>query len=185
MKTFIIYLLTSFMMLIVSCKQEQPTQPNYDKYAIQLDTNWVEVFDIDTLHLCFGSSYWNLKGMVNHQLVLKSEEEYKTIFDEAVKISSKDFKWQNCDTIYKPTGIVFQKKILILYTQTSTPAFWNRKIFYNSKEDEYLYLLEIKLKSPYGYPEYDVLESYNETLAMPRYSDKTKIKFDTIMTYNK
>ncbi|HOV92942.1 MAG TPA: hypothetical protein PLC04_07700 [Candidatus Kapabacteria bacterium] len=184
MKKTAILSLAFFMLFAVGCQKEQPTIYSLpDKYTIQEDTNWVEITDIDTLHLCIGwSSYWIDKDIYVHQIVNRTEDDYKILFEDAISVSQ--YFRDNCGSIYQPSGIDFSKRIMIMYTQTSTPSYWTRKIFYNEQLDEYYYLLEIKSKWCYGCMTEERLDTYRENITIPKFTENTKVIFDTLHTYS-
>lgn len=182
MNKLIITFALVLMTILISCKEDNPTIPShYSKIQLEKDSNWIEIFDIDTIDLCFGTSYWSIKGMYEHIIVLKSEKEYKELFDDAVRLTKKDF--YNCDTNYKSTRIEFDKRFLILYSISSTPCTWIRKIYYNAKLDEYLYLLEKKYDHKKNTYETLVSYSYQENITLPYITKNTKILFQEIKTY--
>jgi len=176
MKKLSILSLALFMLFAVGCKNEQPTLYSLpDKYTIQNDTNWVEVIDIDTVEVCFGPSYWNSKGMINHQIILNSENEYKAIFDDAVATTGREFHLTKCDTIYKPTGINFSERIMLLYRLSGGDYEFSRKIYYNKNLNEYLHLTTVKFLS-YN----EIMRVFNDNISLPKHNDNTKIVFDTL-----
>ncbi len=174
-KTAFIWL-AFFMLFAVGCQKEQPTIYSLpDKYTIQEDTNWVEITDIDTVDVCFGPSYWNYKGMVDHQIILHSENEYKAIFDDAVATTGREFHLTNCDTTYKPTGVNFSERIMVLYSLTGGDYEFSRKIYYNKNLNKYLHLTTVKFLS-YN----KIMRGFFDNISLPRYNDSIKIVFDTL-----
>jgi hypothetical protein len=168
------------MILIVSCKQEQPTQVNYDKYAIQLDTNWVEVFDIDTVKICANPFDFR------DGLVLKNNTDCYDLF-EKLKSNKADAKFYPCaKEEFVPPSVDFDERFLLLYfTIINSTESTNRKVYYNKELDEYTYILEII--SPYPENSHVTMMgiSYIDKISLRKFTEKTKVNFDTIMTYKK
>jgi len=174
------------MILTVSCKQEQPTNLslNYDKYLVQNDSDCVEVTDIDTLDFCFGPSYRSSEFLnepntiYNYKSgqILRSESEYKTIFDDAVAKNGKDFHYNKCDTIYKPTGVNFEKRFIVMHRFNGGDYGYERIIYKNKVNNEYLYLFKIRLLS-----NNEQLKGYWDYISLPLINNQASIKFDTIL----
>ena len=175
MNRITIITLALLMLFAVSCKQEQATiYSPINKYAIQDDTNWVEVTDIDTVNICLGSFYWNYKSMVSHSIIIKNENEYKAIFDDALATTRKDFL-PYCDTVYKPTGVDFNNRFMIMYSISGGDSRFTRRIFYSKNLNEYLYLTTIEFRSGN-----EILRGFSENISLPKINEDTKIIFDTL-----
>lgn len=178
-----IFLLISFMILTVSCKQEQPTNLslNYDKYLVQNDSDWVEVTDIDTVKVCISDKLYK------NGIALTTEADYKSLFFETLK--DDDYLWHirnypnktSCTEEYQTPQIDFEKQTLVLYRAPhggGNPQFI-RKIYRNSITNELLYLLETIINTQTMENSYFV-----ESITIPRLNNGNQIKFDTINTYN-
>lgn len=172
MKSLKIISIAIFAMLFVSCG-EQPTQPNYNKYLIQLDTNWIEVFDIDTIPINIGS-YWSDNNLLEHEIIIKNEDDYKSLFIDAVKIAKQNnhIYW---DTTYKEIAIDFNQRFIVSYGFAGADYGYTRKVFFNKDKKEYLYLLEIKFLSP-NKP----IKAFLENISIPVLAKEFKITFDTL-----
>jgi hypothetical protein len=167
-----------FAVLMFSCDKStvNPTNcPGYNKLTIQNDSNWVEVFDIDTVDICFGPTYWIDQNKMDHNIIINSENEYKSIFDDAVTTSGKYFYLSKCDTVYKPTGVDFNNRFMIIYHLTSADVIFTRQIFKNKCFNEYLYLVSINRLSLNK-----IGKRFSENISLPKINTETKVVFDTI-----
>jgi hypothetical protein len=173
MKNVILATIVVMIATFTSCKMEQPIAVNYDKYAIQNDSNWIEVTDIDTLKICLGN-YWIDKHLYEHQLLIKSENEYKAIFEDAKLTSGYSFL-PYCDTVYQPTGVDFDKRFMIMYQFAEGDCKFSRKIYLNKLSGEYLHLTKIELIS-YN----ELLRTFTDNFSLPLINGNAKIVFDTI-----
>lgn len=162
-------------MLFVSCG-EQPTQPNYNKYAIQLDTNWIEVFDIDTVTFCANPFDFR------NGLVLKNRTNCYDLF-EKLKSNKADAKYYPCSKVdFVPPSINFDERFLILYFTVINSKFsTNRKVYFNKELDEYTYILEISAKLSKDSVLTEMGKSYVDKITLRKFTEKTKVNFDTIM----
>ncbi len=172
-----IIILAMAVLLLVSCEKEQPTNlsATYDKYQIQNDSDWVEVTDIDTLNPCFGPAHWIRHN--NKYIIIKNENDYKTIFDEDVATFGKDFIIAKCDTVYKPTGVDFSTRFMISYKIATGDDEYTRKIFRNKFSNEYLYLVSITYLSSNK-----ILRGWGESISLPIINSDIKVLFDTLHT---
>ena len=175
MRNIILATIVVMIATFTSCKMEQPIAVNFDKYAIQNDSNWVEITDIDTLNLCFGPSYWGYENKMNHSILIHKEVEYKVLFEDAVSKTGKDFHLINCDTVYQPTGVDFDKRFMIMYQFPEGDCKFSRKIYLNKLSGEYLHLTEIELVSGN-----EILRTYTDNISLPLINNKAKVTFDTI-----
>ena len=173
MKNIILATIVVMIATFTSCKMEQLIAVSYDKHTIQNDTNWVEVIDIDTINVCL-SSYWSDKDLNNRNIIIKNEEEYKEIFEDAILTSGKNFL-PYCDTVYKPTGIDFDKRFMIMYGITGADDKFTRQIFLNKSTSEYLYLISINRLSLSK-----VRRCWWEYISLPIVNGNAKVTFDTI-----
>ena len=187
MKMLFLFLSSSILMLILSCSEEQPTKFSeyvFDKRNIENDTNWVEVTDIDTVeNICYDQ--FDVIGGI----LCRNESEYRNYYDIAqeriyqLKSKLSQQKRDSLGNCYKFNDYIspdvdFSTQILILYSMTSGFANWERKLFYNIKNDEFFYLLKIDTSPSNG--EY-ILVFYNDAIKIPKLSDKTRITFDTLI----
>ena len=79
-----------------------------------------------------------------------------------------------------PPDIDFNNRDLILFgTNWGGFADTERKLYYNSQTEEYLYLLTISVNDPTRY----ILNWYDDAITIPKLTNKDKIKFDTVMVY--
>ncbi len=168
-------------MLMISCSEEQPTKVSnyvFDKRNIENDTNWVEFHDYDTLDdICFD--FWdNLSGVI-----INSEDDYKEVFFGAFPSNNENNRPYNCffwtiDDYIKP-DIDFDNRSMLIFCWYDANVEFERKIYYNPKNDEYFFLLTVDLVG-YG----SVFSGFVETLSMPKLPNIEKIKFDTIFNSN-
>jgi hypothetical protein len=183
MKKVFVFFGASILMLLAACNESTVTPKknisynniSYNKLTIQNDSNWVEVFDIDSIKLCFGPFYWDYKNQRDHNIIINSENEYKTIFDDAVATTGKDFHFTKCDTIYQPTDVDFNNRFMIIYNLTSADDKFTRQIFKNKCSNEYLYLVSINRLSLNK-----IGRSFIENISLPKISYDTKVVFDTL-----
>jgi hypothetical protein len=174
-KTMILLIISS-LMFIISCKQEQPTQlsPKYDKNNIQNDTNWVEIFDIDTVKVCIRNEVYYAGK------IAASEFQYKEYFDGNLKyIKAVDSIKYPCFFNYIRPNIDFGKRDILLYFLHTGGGFpiYKRHLYKNSQAKLYLYLLEVnKIKTT------EENSFFDETIAIPKIEDGFNIKFDTLQT---
>ncbi len=174
---YLIFILAIAVMLLVSCEKEQPTNfsATYDKYQIQNDSDWVEITDIDTLNSCLGPAYWIREN--NKYIIIKNENEYKTIFDDAVATLGKDFIIAKCDTVYKPTGVDFSKRFIISYKIATGDVKFTRKIFKNKISKDYFYLVSIT-----NFSSNEILRGWGESISLPIINSDINVVFDTLHT---
>lgn len=172
MKQSVLLMVISVLILITSCGVEQPTPVStFNKRNIDNDPNWVEFHDYDILDgLCY-----NLNE-VEGGLILNSVDEYKEVFHRAadniwgIDVTCRNIKYSD----FVAPDIDFENRSLIIYSMSTQPLGCDRKIYYNTNTDEYFYLL-ITPWSMNWHREY-----YNEALSLPKITDYTRIKFDTI-----
>ena len=164
----------------VGCKEETPTEQKVNpdkKYTLdelENDPDWVEVTDIDTLEL---PCIWY--DLFESGKLIKQESEYIDMYNE-----SKDYKdhselyYCKDDTNY--INVDFSNRDLILFEVTTggSPLF-KRKIFKNSKLNQYRYLLEITIRSvsKVGF-------SFTEVITIPNIFNNTDMRFDTLRVYD-
>ena len=180
MKTHIVLLLASILMLTAACEQEQPTKLSavYDKHTIQEDTNWVEITDIDTVEACIS------RKLIINGLKVNSEEQYKNLFLETLK--DEDYLWAvrthpeltKCREEYQIPDIDFNKRDLILYRAPigGYNPILTRRIYKNELSKEIVYLFELKQTSKkLG------LSSFVEHITIPKITSQYSLKFDTLI----
>lgn len=167
------------IMAFVGCKEETPTEQKVNpdkKYTLEElenDPDWVEITDIDTLEL---PCIWY--DLFERGKLIKLESEYKDMYNE-----SKDYKdhselyYCKDDTNY--INVDFSNRDLILFEVTTggSPLF-KRKIFKNSRLNQYRYLLEITIRSVSK-----VGLSFTEVITIPNISNNTDMIFDTLRNY--
>ena len=183
MKKVFVFFAASILMFLAACNESTVNNKKnisnnniiYNKLTIQNDSNWVEVFDIDTLDICFGPTYWADQNKIDRNIIINKENEYKTIFDDAVATSGKYFYLTKCDTVYKSTGVDFNNRFIIIYGIGTGDDKFTRQIFKNKYSNEYLYLVSITRLS-----NNDILKGFFENISLPKINNETKVKFDTL-----
>jgi hypothetical protein len=178
MRKSLIFAIASILMLMISCSKEQPTKVSeyvFDKRNIDNDTNWVEFHDYDTLDgLCFD--FWDAYG----GMILDSEEEYKESYIKSINQESKilSCSFGTIDDYIKP-DIDFDKKSLYIVTWSDGMVEYHSKLYYNTKKDEYFYLLTVELIA-----EGMIFKAHVETISLPKITNNEKITFDTLYNIN-
>ncbi|MFA7326042.1 MAG: hypothetical protein WC121_05210 [Candidatus Kapaibacterium sp.] len=164
----------------VGCKEESPTENKLitqQKYTIaELESNpdWVEVTDIDTLELpCIWLDVFEM-GEIS-----RTAEEYKELYKESKSLDmGYEMPYCNEDTDY--IDLDFSTRSLILFEVRSNGGspLLERRIFKNSKLNQYRYILEITKRS--GTKENS---GFTEVISIPKVSSDSNVMFDTLMYY--
>jgi len=167
MKKLSILLLAFFMLLIVGCKNEQPTLYSLpDKYTIQNDTNWVVVMDtmsIDIRCLSFDK--------LNNNYVIDDSISYNQLLQTR-------WEYWDCPNYQLPL-IDFTQYTLIGYMTKTGPCEIKRTVYKNDSQRKYYYLINITITS------WDKILVVNDNwLLVPKINPGYTFVFDTIMTYN-
>ena len=175
MKAIIIFAIA--VMLLVSCEKEQPTNlsATYDKYQIQNDSDWVEIFDIDTVNVCIHPEVYNGGKIAN------TEDKFYEYFKENLQYyKTTDSAKYPCFFNYTSPEIDFVKRDLILfYAMTGMVKKTERFVYYNESLNEYLYLIKIYTKYSPNTIRYDRGDGFVDLVTIPKINN-TKIVIDTL-----
>ena len=176
MKKSTIISLALLMLFAVSCKQEQATiYSPINKYAIQDDTNWVEV--IDTNHLDFCS---HQRGAITAEdapsylkygtlIIINNAAEYQVLLEQLDSIGC---------SIVNPPNINFEQKTLIGYSIMTGNHSSSAHFYKNNALKKYLYLIEEKLLD-----NYDWLFTLREWTVVPKIDPSFTVEVDTLLQY--
>jgi len=180
-----------FLLCLFACTEDSVTKfSKYNKDTIQSDSNWVEVTEIDTIYdLCFAAED------VLNGVVCRTLNDYRTYYDLIQsRISTRKQKLSQeqrneMGPCYKydsliPPDIDFNNRDLILYGMNSGFADYERKLYYNSQTEEYLYLL--KISEHYTIRDNDTMHHfalmwYYDAITLPKLTRIDQIRFDTLM----
>lgn len=188
MKKTLIFAIVSILMLMISCSDDQPTKVSnyvFDKRNIENDTNWIEIFDIDTVFdICF---HWE---DVENGVICNSEDDYKHFYNisqERIKDLKQRLSQETRDKLgpcykyndYFSPNIDFEQRDLIIYSTHAGMSEFERKLYYNQVENEYFYLVTIN----YIVDELTIMKIFPEAITLPKLINNNKIKFDTIVNY--
>jgi len=174
-----------FLLCLFACTEDSITKfSNYNKGTIQSDSNWVEVTEIDTVYdLCFAAED------VMNGVVCRNLNDYKTYYDliqsriSTLKQRLSQEQRNEMGPCYKydsliPPDIDFNTRDLILFgTNWGGFADTERKLYYNSQTEEYLYLLTIYVNDPFS----KILNWYEDAITIPKLTNIDKIRFDTVL----
>ncbi|MFA7327867.1 MAG: hypothetical protein WC121_14465 [Candidatus Kapaibacterium sp.] len=169
------------LIAFVGCNEESPTEnklTNQQKYTIEeLESNsdWVEVTDIDTLELpCIWLDVFEM-GEIS-----RTDDEYKALYKES-KLLDMGYEMPYCDKDTDFIDLDFSTRSLILFEVRSNGGspLLERRIFKNSKLNQYRYILEITKRS--GTEENS---GFTEVISIPKVSSNSNVMFDTLMYYN-
>lgn len=185
---FVLNRIMKYIILILAllafwgCDENAPTKndvkENLDKKytleELESDPNWVEITDIDTLEI---PCIWY--DLYERGKVIRTDAEYKDLYSESKALMEhSEFACKN-DTNY--IDVDFIKRDLILYevsTNGGSPLF-KRKIFKNSKLNQFRYVLEITIT--------DVTKEealFAEAISITKISNDTEMIFDTLRYYD-
>ena len=187
MKSLKYFVSIAFALCLFACTEDSATKfSDYNKVTIQSDPNWVEVAEIDTVYdLCFSAED------VMNGVVCRSLNDYKTYYDliqNRIRTTKEKLSQEQRNEMgpcYKydslmPPDIDFNNRDLILFgTNWGGFADTERKLYYNSQTEEYLYLLKISFTDPLP----EILNWHKDAFAIPKLTNIDKIRFDTVMVY--
>ena len=176
-----------FLLCLFACTEDSVTKfSKYNKDTIQSDSNWVEVTQIDTVYdLCFAAED------VMNGVVCRNLNEYRTYYDliqNRIRTTKEKLSQEQRNEMgpcYKydsliPPDIDFNNRDLILFgTKWCGLADTERKLYYNSQTEEYLYLLTISVNDRYS----KIINCYDDAITIPKLTNLDKIRFDTVMVY--
>lgn len=187
MKSLKYFASIAFLFCLFACTEDSATKfSDYNKVTIQSDSNWVEVTQIDTVYdLCFSAED------VMNGVVCRTINDYRTYYDliqNRIRTTKEKLSQElrnEMGPCYKydsliPPDIDFDNRDLILFgTNWGGFADTERKLYYNSQTEEYIYLLTISVNDRYS----KILNWYDDAITIPKLTNIDKIRFDTVMVY--